>query len=594
MTSRRRAPDASRRGRASTRPGRGPTADRGPAPDPDPARALATLEALRSRFGRSAAAAKLAALVTLEGAALPRARDVLRLHDALCFLRAYPDRTALLRRVVRMLNAFASRGDLARHRDALAGSGIAGTAITFRFFWPTARWLAERWGRRLAIVWDEFEERDRLAGLLPLMTLDAEIPALDEIDYPPRRWLARLKGGAESDAEFLVRRFAALPMSEPAREILYDQLDPPLRIAPGPDTPSRTRAWHSGARPVFQRRSFARQRPDLPAALRRPVAVRPVPRREAEILIDLAREAMVTRERDLDAFSWVDPGDVRMVDAGQGLRFACMGAIPERRLLLESVYGMLTLRNGVPIGYVLTGSLYQSSEIAYNVFETWRGAEAAAVYARVLAMARTLFGADAFVVPPYQLGEGNDEALDSGAWWFYRKLGFAPREVAARRLARREEERMRRSPGHRSSRATLARLARASLFLDAGAKRDDVMGVVPLASAGLAVQDFLADRFGSDRERAAAVCGADAAALLGASPDGSWSRGERLAWERWSPLVLVLPGVRRWSAAERRALVAVIRAKGGPRESEFVARFDGHRRLREAVRRLARAADAAG
>jgi len=47
--------------------------------------------------------------------------------------------------------------------------------------------------------------------------------------------------------------------------------------------------------------------------------------------------------------------------------------------LLESVYGFLTLKNGIPIGYVLVSALFGSSEIAYNVFETYRGGEAGAV-----------------------------------------------------------------------------------------------------------------------------------------------------------------------------------------------------------------------
>ena len=41
------------------------------------------------------------------------------------------------------------------------------------------------------------------------------------------------------------------------------------------------------------------------------------------------------------------------------------------------------LEAGLPIGYVLASSLFGSTEIAYNVFETFRGAEAgAAVFAR--------------------------------------------------------------------------------------------------------------------------------------------------------------------------------------------------------------------
>jgi hypothetical protein len=45
--------------------------------------------------------------------------------------------------------------------------------------------------------------------------------------------------------------------------------------------------------------------------------------------------------------------------------------------------------------------------------------------------------------------------------------------------------------------------------------------------------------------------------------------------------------VARWTAAERRELADVVRAKGGRRESEFVARFDRHARLRRAICALA-------
>src|SRR5262249_40720224 len=81
----------------------------------------------------------------------------------------------------------------------------------------------------------------------------------------------------------------------------------------------------------------------------------------------------------------------------------------------------------------------------------------------------------------------------------------------------------------------------------------------------------------------------------GRAPGGAAGRGsarggtggERLAWRRWAPLVVILPGLDAWTAEERRALAAVIRAKGGAFESEFVESFDRHRRLRHAVRTLA-------
>ena len=130
--------------------------------------------------------------------------------------------------------------------------------------------------------------------------------------------------------------------------------------------------------------------------------MRVLPRRDAARLVDMAREAMVTRSRDLDVFMFGDARDVRLVDWSDGLAFAVFCAKPAHRLLLESVYGMLTLKNGVPIGYVLVSALFGSSEIAYNVFETFRGSESGHVYGAVLATAHHLFGSDTFTVYLYQ------------------------------------------------------------------------------------------------------------------------------------------------------------------------------------------------
>jgi hypothetical protein len=550
---------------------------------------LAAAEKLRSVFGAPAATAKRSLLARLGAAELTRPTEVIRLHELLCFWRAYADDRAVRRSVERLLAAFSERADLRRHAGRLADTGIAGTVIRFRFFAPTAVWLASRWPDRLRVDWSELDAAS-LEPWLPHLVHPAEAPALDEYDLPLAKWIARLKGPRESDAAFLVKRIDRLPMSQDARETLYDAIDPPLVLAPGPDTPSRTRASLAvrGVAISWQRRPLDRRRPTVAAIRRaRPHAVRDAGPREAEALIDLARAAMVTRSRDLDAFSNGDPRDVRIVDCGEGLVFACIGTRPDRRLLLESVYGYLTLKNGVPIGYVLTAALFGSAELAYNVFDTYRDAEAGQVYGQVLGTARRLFGCEAFTIPPYQLGDGNDEALESGAWWFYQKTGFAPRDRAASRLMRRELARMRRDPAHRSSLATLRRLARVPMHFALGRPRADVMGALTLANVGLHVSHLLSRRFGHDREAATRVCATEAVARLGGGPDSGWSAEERGAWERWAPLVALL-GVSSWTARERAELIAVIRAKGGVRESDYVRRFDRHAPLREGIHRLAR------
>jgi hypothetical protein len=142
---------------------------------------------------------------------------------------------------------------------------------------------------------------------------------------------------------------------------------------------------------------------------------------------------------------------------------------------------------------------------------------------------------------------------------------------------------MKARPKHRSSPATLRKLAAAGVFYHAGTLRNDVLGIVPLERAGLRVTRFLAERFGAHRERAARACLLEATRLLGTAPGPGASRGERLWWERWAPLVCSLPGVARWSRADRAALAEVIRAKGGPRESDYIPLFDSHLPLRAAL-----------
>jgi hypothetical protein len=556
---------------------------------PRPAALLAEAAALRLTFGAPAAARRRELFAALDRARLATAKQVAELHELLLFARAYPDDPALLALVEWMLARFGRRADLRRFRRRLDDSGIATTDIRYPFFFPTALRLAERHPRRLHVDWPAWEKKGELEGILHLLVPYAETPAIDEFVLQPRQWVELFRGPQEADGAFLAKRFGAMAGDSFVRETSYDRLSPALRLAGDATTPSRTTAKAPVDRIVFQDRPLDHARPDLARAVRAiPVGVRELDRTESARYIELARDAMVTRSRDLDAFSWADPEDVRLVACDDGLAFALLGVAPERRLMLESVYGALTLKNGVPIGYVLVSALFGSAEIAYNVFETYRGAEAAPVFARVLALAHRLFGARTFSIDPYQLGHfGNHEGLHSGAWWFYAKLGFWPRDPEIVPIARRELAAQRRDPKHRTDLATLDRLASAHVFLSLGNAKGVALGALSPGRVGERIARYLAEKVGASRERGLDDAERAAAKLCGAGPGAGWSAGERLAWRRWSPLLLAIPGIERWSAAERRAAAAVARAKGGRRESDFVHACDAHPKLRRALLGLA-------
>jgi hypothetical protein len=547
---------------------------------------LAALEHCRLEFNAGAADQKLELLKLLARTRLGSARAVMRLHEALCFMRAYPDNAAVLAQVQAMLARFARRADLREHGTELADSGIAGTPIHYRFFSGQAQWLAQHWPGQLRLDRDDADAQARIARALPPLLTPTEAQALAELKLPGYAALDRLRGRAETDAVFLLRRIAAMPGNGFTREAFADTMDASFVLAPGPDTPSRTAAHFAAAPQVFRCTPPQRARPDLHSEMARaPRSVRLLSMRDGEAIVDLARAAMVTRARSLEAFSFADVRDVWFVDDGDGLAFALIGVLAQRRHAVASYYGGLTLRNGVPIGYTQSDHVGRSAALSFNTFETFRGGEAAFTFARWLAALRHVFGTSSCSIEPYQLGQGNDEALDSGAWWFYAKLGFAPRDAATRRLARDEQVRIQRRPRHRTLPATLAKLAGQHLFFEFDPAQP--LPLAPLAALGMRVGAALSARAGSNRERAVDEASAELLRHCGLASLRGFSADEREAWRRLAP-ILALLGVGAWRNDERRALVDLIRAKAGRSERDFIARYQAHPVLDAALRQSRR------
>jgi len=542
-----------------------------------PASPLVALERIKDHYAPGRGVAKRTLLERLARTRLQTAQQVLRLHEALCFLRAYPDDGRVRAQVVRMLAAFARRPDLRRHRAALENSGIAGTVIRHAYFWPMLRWVARRWPRQVTVERADAVAARRIEAVLALLLTSAEAEWVRERRPPGFAALDRLRPQGATDAAFFAHLVDALPGDGRTREAFHDAIEPIYALAPGATTPSRTRAHHATGPVAYQRTPLQRARPDLRAEIRcAPLRVRSVPAREGQQLIDLARAAMLTRERDLDAFAYGDPRALRIVHEPGGLAFALNGVIPERRAPIAALFGALTLQNGVPIGYIQLDIAGRSAAISFNTFPTFRGAEAARVFARMLAMAHHLLGAQSFTIEPYQLGDGNEEAIESGAWWFYRKLGFAPRAARAVRLARRESARAAARAGYRSSATTLRALAQSHLYFELDPKRPRPLP--PLAELGERVSRALAAR-GAERATALDACVEEALARSGRRSLAGFSPAQRQAWRRWAPLIVSLPGLARWSSAEKRALVDVVRAKAGTSELEYIRRFNAHPRL---------------
>jgi hypothetical protein len=192
------------------------------------------------------------------------------------------------------------------------------------------------------------------------------------------------------------------------------------------------------------------------------------------------------------------------------------------------------------------------------------------------------------VVDRYQLGHESAEALRSGSFYFYHRLGFRPRHPEVARVLEAERARMAADPAYRSPVPVLRRLAGDEVFLTLPGGDPEPEKRLRATDVAALVARYVAREFGGDRPAAARESTRRVARALGIRRLAAWPPEERRAFERMALVVALVPDLARWPAADRRALVRLIRAKGGRSEREYARRLDRHRRLRGALERLAR------
>jgi hypothetical protein len=569
---------------------------------------LTSLEAAKSHFGRDAAAETKVLLGQLSRQNFRDAKPLIRFHETLLFLRAFPHSAALVPRIERLLNIFHERIEHLRELgvgmsafDDFDTSGIAGTTMQDALNFEAARWLVRRVPRNVEIAWNDYEEERAMGStwprFIPLLEEDGDV----EANIPWRIWLDSAKG-RERDLEWLIRRFEQLPITPRERAELYDSLRLPLRWHLKDLEFSRTRNWTRPREFYFHTEPLiARSQVSLAHELAEPAPrFVKLSRHEGEAVMHTIREVMAVRYRELYGTTLGDPRSVVRAVLGRGVVMYFWNLPAARRLPLRAYVAGFTLKNGVPINYIEAIGLCEWIEVGFNTFYTYRQGETAWIYAQALRCLCAFTGATTISVYPYQIGQNNDEALDSGAFWFYRKLGFRSGSQDLEQLARREEEKIAANPHYRTPKKTLKRLAEAHLLYEldrvglgkgttssraVSAERSKPWDTFSTRNLGLRVNRRMAREFGGDSQRIRRASGAAVSRALNVN-SSRWNPAERHAFENWSLVLALIPNLSRWTAREKQDAVGIIRAQAGSDEMRYLRLTQRHPRLREEILRL--------
>ena len=556
---------------------------------------LIHLSALAGTFTPEVARERLELIRRLAQQPLRSASLLRRFHGLLLHAVAFPDNIETFAAAGAALAQFPRRIAAAGSatRRALLDSGIAGTRVDYAFAHVNARWLASHCPEQVHMDWGAFDSAAKLDTLLQALCVRAELQVFDDATLSTAAWIRlashRRRGG---EPAWLFRQCAAARLDESLVESVYNDAEVPLRWQLS-FAVARTGNRDDGTRPAFR------------TAMRRPPAnppwwiktwtgpVRRCPEAEGRRIIELVQAALLVRCREVYSHQHANPADVYRVALGEGTEVVFLGVLPDRRLSLEASYGHMLFANGVPLGYGGVTPLFGQGNTGINIFDEFRRGESAYLYAGVLGAARRVFGCERFMVNPYQFGAGNAEAIKSGAFWFYYRLGFRPVHDRIRRRAAAEFARITARRGRRTPPAMLRELAGCDLELvlpgfGARARFEERWLAVLAASATV----MLAAPGRGSRADAANRLARQVSKALGISTRG-WSRGERQALRDLAPVLAQIPDLAQWRAAERGRLVEIIRAKGGDSERRYAQLSAGHLRLRAALARAARQAERA-
>jgi hypothetical protein len=558
------------------------------------ARLLDRLEELKRPSGADNEARLINILAQLGKRRFTEADALIRFHESLLFLRAYPQSPRVLRQVEALLQNFSQRVELLQRMDAdlepLAGSeasGIDGTSLTAVFSYAVARWLASRHPSEVAIDWEGYEDGARMGETLPRFIPLLEEESLVEANVPYREWLRAARGKQERELTWLISRFESLALSDTEKAELYDSLKLYLHWQPRSHRTTRT-GMKLRVREIFYHDEplLGRRDVSLVAELSAPpLPARKLSKREGEELLDTIRDTSTIRYRELHGFTYGDPAHIVRVELGRGVEFFVNGVGAEYRLPLRAYTSAFIVKNGVPIGYAEGISLFERMEVGLNIYYTFREGESAWLYARILRVFRQLLGVTAFSVDPYQIGFENEEGIESGAFWFYRKLGFRPVRSRIEKLVSEEERKIAARQQYRTPARTLRRMALGHMLFELEPTARKRWDNFQTRNLGLAVARRMAGRFAGEalKMRRASVAAVERA--LGVETAG-WKEAERRAFENLALVLSLIPNLSRWTEDEKEAVVRLSRAKAGAEESQYLRLLRKHQKLRDEIIRL--------
>jgi hypothetical protein len=398
---------------------------------------------------------------------VPKKKDAyIQFHHVLLCMMAYPSNQSLLNLVEKTSSELLQQ--LSKHpsiQDKLIGTGLLHTTVECNFTYQKTKHIIQHFPNQISIH-SASSSIETQKAVLKLILPNVEYSKIHagEKDFKSR--ISEFNPSKQqTDLEWLLQTIEQSSPDIKTQAFLYNQLGVFIqwKVSSEKDSVSFLRGAHL---PTYFHTSPLEKKINLQDIIKQklPAPVK-LSLKEKQQLIHSAKMTLFYLYRETEPFTNANEEDITLFRLDKGISIALFGSTNNKRYSLESYIGYLVLKNNIPASYGGGWIFGERSQFGINILESFRGGESSLIICELLRVYHQYFKVTRFVVKPYQFGLHNPEAIKTGAFWFYYKLGFRPENNELKALAKKEEEEKIKNPAYKSETSTLRKYTKSNIAL---------------------------------------------------------------------------------------------------------------------------------
>jgi hypothetical protein len=529
-----------------------------------------------SLFGNSSEDAKTELIESLKKKLANKVSILLKYEECLLFIAAYPDSG----RILSLANDELSRlNDLTHNiltkakenkQNEFSASGFLSTYFIGSFSHPMCVWLKEEFPN--CIRFHSFGESERLSQeLLSLSLFPSETWLTENMDIHVNKWIEKASGYKIKDSLDWILKATSKPELTPViRDMLFDSLQLFVSIEIKEEKNARS-LLRSPKGKFYYHDDGLKKKISITEILAKniPKPIRLTEKEKSEY-IRVSRFTLLHLSRETDPVSYCRPDGIEVFDLDRGLSIALFHLPHERRNAIDSYIGYMVFKNRIPCAYGGAWVFGNKAKIGLNIFSAFRGGESSFIFAQIIRLYKKRFRLRYFEAEPYQIGMGNPEGIDSGAFWFYYKLGFRPHQEDLRALSATEFNKIKSDKTYRTEKQTLRKLAHSFLFLDTLRPDSALKDLLPDGlNISQVISGIISDQFKGDRSAAMKFFDKEIRIRSRLARTKFKKQDEKEVYNSILPLLYILCSMNGMNKKDSYLIEQLVKTKAEPKEFNF-------------------------